>query len=68
MMQSGNDFEKIIDDIENAAFNQKKDKFTQKYGLVACNEFYANKAGLPNLPQTKDDFRSIKRTMHMMNI
>ena len=67
-MQSGSDLEKILDDIENAATNQKKDKFTQKYGLVACNEIYATKAGLPNLPQTKDDLGSIKRTMHMMNI
>ena len=37
-------------------------------GFVACNAFYSNKAGLANLFQTKDDFKSIKRTTNMLDI
>ena len=44
------DFDKILKDIENAALNQKKDRFVKKYGFVACNEFYKDKTGLPDLP------------------
>ena len=68
MMQSDSNFDKILDDINNCTLNQKRDKFTQKYAFVTCNEFYDDKAGLPNLPSTKDDFSSIKRTIHMMDI
>ena len=67
MLKDG-DFDRILKDIENAAVNQKKDKFTKKYGFIACNEFYRDKTGLPNLPQTKNDLSSIKRTFNMMNI
>ena len=55
-------------DIENAGLNRKKDRFVKKYGFVACNEFYKDKTGLPDLPQTKNDLSSIKRTFNMMNI
>ena len=67
-MQNSGDLNKILKEISNAASNQKRDKFTQKYGFVVCCETYNDKAGLHNLPSTKDDFSSVKRTMHMMNI
>ena len=35
---------------------------------MACNEFYNDKAGLPNLISTKDDFASINGTIELMNI
>ena len=37
MMQKDGSFDKILEDIENAATNHKNDKFTKKYGFVACN-------------------------------
>ena len=49
MLRDG-DFNRILKDIENAALNQKKDRFVKKYGFVACNEFYKDKSGLPDLP------------------
>ena len=64
----GGDFQKILDDIENAASNQKKDKFSQKYALICCNETYKTKAGLDNLPQTKNDLADIRRTTKMLGI
>ena len=67
MLRDG-DFNRILKDIENAALNQKKDRFVKKYGFVACNEFYKDKSGLPDLPQTKNDLSSIKRTFNMMDI
>ena len=50
VIQRDGNFEKILEDIKNAAFRQKKDIFTKKIGLFACNEFYDDKAGLPNIP------------------
>ena len=67
-MHDKGDLDRILEDINNCAVNQKKDKFTLKFCFVTCNEFYSDKAGLPNLPQTKDDFSSIKRTVNMMDI
>ena len=57
-----------MDDINNAAKNQKKDKFDQKYSYVVCNEIFADKACLDNLPSTKDDFASIRGLTNMMGI
>ena len=68
LMHNKGDFEKILHDINNAAKNQKKDKFDQKYSLAICNEIYADKACLDNLPSTKDDFASIRGTINMMGI
>ena len=67
-MMQGGDFDKILEDIENAADNQKQDKFTRKYALIACNETYKTKSGLPNLSQTKNDLNDIRRTVKMMHI
>ena len=49
-MMQGGEFNKILEDIENAAKNKKLDKFAEKYALLVCNEIYATKAGLDNLP------------------
>ena len=64
----GGDFQKILNDIQNAANNQKQDKFNQKYALICCNENYKTKAGLDNLPQTKNDLEDIRRTVKMLGI
>ena len=61
-------FNKILQDIKNAATNTRKDKFTKKIGFVVCNEFYKDKACLDNLPDTKDDFDGIIRIVNMMDI
>ena len=50
LMHKESDFDKILEDIQNAAQNQKRAKFTKKYGFVACNQIYNTKAGLHNLP------------------
>ena len=57
-----------MDDINNAAKNQKKDKFDQKYSYVVCNEIFSDKAGLDDLPSTKDDFACIRGLTNMMGI
>ena len=67
-MHNKGDFDKILDDINNAASNQKKDIFDKKYSYVVCNEFYSDKACLPNLESTKDDLVSIRGTINMMGI
>ena len=67
-MHNKGDFDKILYDINNAAKNQKKDKFDSKYSLAICNEVYEDKACLDNLPSTKDDFASIRGTINMMGI
>ena len=36
--------------------------------MIVCNEKYQDKAGLTNIPQTKDDFQTVKRTINMLNI
>ena len=46
----------------------KKDNFKKKYALICCNETYRTKAGLPNLPKTKNDLADIRRTVKMLNI
>ena len=58
----------ILDDILNVKEKEKKDKFKKKYALICCNETYMTKAGLPNLPQTKNDLADIRRTVKMLNI
>ena len=58
----------ILDDIKDVANKGKKDKFNKKYALICCNEIYKTKAGLPNLPQTKNDLADIRRTVKMLNI
>ena len=67
-MHSEGNLDKILHDIENAPANQRKDKFTKKYGLVVCNEKYDDRAALPNLHETKNDFNGIKRITNMMDI
>ena len=67
-MMQGGEFNKILEDITNAAKNKKKDKFAEKYALLVCNEIYKTKAGLENLPQTKNDLNDVKRTIKMLNI
>ena len=36
--------------------------------MIAFNEEYEDKAGLENLPQTKDDLRTVRLTTCMLNI
>ena len=48
--------------------NEKKDKFKKKYAFIVCNELFKKKTGLIDLPQTKNDLASIKRTVAMMGI
>ena len=67
-MMQGGEFNKILDDIQNAHDNKKKDKFAKKYALLVCNETYGTKAGLDNLPQTKNDLNDVKRTIKMLSI
>ena len=67
-MMQGGEFNKILEDIQNAAENKKKDKFAKKYALLVCNEIYGTKAGLDNLPQTKNDLNDVKRTIKMLGI
>ena len=67
-MMQGGEFNKILADIKNAAKNQKKDKFSKKYALLVCNQTYSTKAGLDDLPQTKNDFDSIRRTTTLLNV
>ena len=67
-MMQGGEFNKILEDIENAAKNKKKDKFAKKYALLVCNEIYGTKAGLDDLPQTKNDLNDVKRTIKMLGI
>ena len=64
----GGELDKILNDIGNAAKNKKRDKFAKKYALLVCNETYATKAGLENLPQTKKTLKDIKRTIKMLSI
>ena len=35
---------------------------------MTCNEFFDDKANLPNLPTTKDDFASVRGSINMMGI
>ena len=64
----GNEFNRILEDVQNAATNKKKDKFTKKYALLVCNEIYRTKAGLDNLPKVKNDLNDIRRTTKMLSI
>ena len=54
ILHSQDDFEKILNDVQNPDSNKKKDKFTKKFALAVFNEDYKI-AGLPNLPETKND-------------
>ena len=67
-MIQGGEFNKILEDIKNAATNKKKDKFQKKFALLVCNQTYKTKAGLEDLPETANDFENIRRTIKMMNI
>ena len=68
MVYSATEFGKVKEDVANAGSNKRKDNFTQKYGLVCCNEIYNDKSGMGNLPATKNDNKTAKRTTHMMAI
>ena len=48
-MMQGGEFNKIIEDIEKAENNVKKDTFAKKYALIVCNADYMTKSGLPDL-------------------
>ena len=61
-------FERVMAYINNPSENQKRDRFSQKFGLLVCNEFYIDKSGLKDLSSTKLDFANIKITARMMNI
>ena len=65
--ETKNDFNDILEAIKRATVKIKKDKFTKKFGMIVCNQTY-DKAGLPDLPQTKNDFKEIKRMTRRMNI
>ena len=43
------EFDRLMDYIENPNKNQQRDNFSYKFGLVACNEIYASKTGLKDL-------------------
>ena len=58
----GGEFNKIIEDIEKAENNVKKDIFAKKYALIICNADYQTKSGLPDLEQTRNDLKNIKVT------
>lgn len=45
-MISEKEFNRFMEYIKNPNENQRRDNFRYKFGLVVCNEFYANKAGL----------------------
>ena len=64
----GNEFNRILEDIQNAATSKRKDKFAKKYALLVCNEIYRTKAGLDNLPKVKNDLKDIRRTTKMLSI
>ena len=68
IQQDGYDLDKILEDINKANNNGKQDKFTEKKAFVVCNSQYSDKTGLGNLPATKNDLASIKRTISMMGI
>ena len=67
-MMQGGEFNKILEDIQNAAQNKKMDTFAKKYALLVCNEIYDTNAGLECLHQTKNDLKNMKITIKMMNI
>ena len=48
-MMQGGEFNKILEDIENAAENKKMDIFGKKYALLVCNQIYKTNAGLDDL-------------------
>ena len=68
IQQDGYDLYKILADIKDINSNQKEDKFTVKKAFVVCNASYKDKTGLDDLPQTKNDLASIKRSISMMGI
>ena len=68
MVHSATEFGKVVEDIANAGKNKRKDNFTVKCAFVCCNEIYADKAGLGNLPAVLNDIKTIRRTLRMMGI
>ena len=50
LLNDENNLNQILHDIANAAENQKKDKFSRKIALIACNKTYSNEVGLNDLP------------------
>ena len=67
-MMQGGEFNKILEDIQNAAENKKRDTFAKKYALLVCNAIYDTNAGLECLHQTKSDLKNIRITTKMLNI
>ena len=63
-----NEFDRVKSEIEQPELFQQKDKFTKKFALVFCNENYQNTRLMDQLPAVRDDHKTIKTAIQMLQI
>lgn len=68
MHQNTNEFDKLKDEIFQPDLFQQKDKFTKKFALVFCNEHYDKTILMSRLPDVRDDHKTIKKAIQMLQI
>ena len=54
------EFDRVKGEIEKPELFQQKDKFTKKFALIFCNEYYENTHFMGRLPAVKDDQKTVK--------
>ena len=68
MHKNTNEFDKLKGEIDKPDLFQQKDKFTQKFALVFCNEHYDKTRFMAQLPDVRDDHKTIKKAIQMLQI